>query len=106
VCSNKLLANVELILFLNKCDLLGAKLRSGTRLCKYVRSFGDRSNDLDTVTKYFRGKFSAILREHSPNPRKFYGFSTSVTDTSTTAGILAIVRDIALRGQLGKTGLV
>ena len=51
VCSNKLLANVELVLFLNKCDLLDAKLKSGIRLAKYVRSFGDRLNDLDTVTK-------------------------------------------------------
>lgn len=51
VCNNKLLAGVELVLFLNKCDLLEAKLKSGIRLAKYVRSFGDRSNDLDTVTK-------------------------------------------------------
>ncbi len=36
-----------------------------------------------------RGKFSAIHREYSPNPRKFYAFCTSVTDTSTTAGIIA-----------------
>jgi len=106
VCSNKLLANVELVLFLNKCDLLEAKLESGIRLAKYVRSFGDRSNDLDTATKYFRGKFSAILREHSPHPRKFYGFCTSVTDTSTTAGILAIVRDIVVREHLKKTRLL
>jgi len=106
VCTNKLLAGVELVLFLNKCDLLDAKLKSGIRLAKYVRSFGDRSNNLDTVTKYFRGKFSAILREHSPNPRKFYGFCTSVTDTSTTAGILAIVRDIVIREHLKKTRLL
>jgi hypothetical protein len=51
VCSNKLLAKVELVLFLNKCDLMEAKLKSGIRLAKYVRSFGDRSNDLDTTTK-------------------------------------------------------
>lgn len=31
VCSNKLLANVDLVLFLNKCDILDAKLRSGIR---------------------------------------------------------------------------
>lgn len=36
-----------------------------------------------------RSKFSAIQREHSPNPRKFYAFCTSVTDTATTAGIIA-----------------
>lgn len=106
VCSNKLLAGVELVLFLNKCDLLEAKLKSGIRLAKYVRSFGDRPNDLDSATKYFRGKFSAILREHSPQPRKFYGFCTSVTDTTTTAGILAIVRDIVIREHLRKTKLL
>ncbi len=31
VCSNKLLANVDLVLFLNKCDILEAKLNSGVR---------------------------------------------------------------------------
>lgn len=36
-----------------------------------------------------RSKFSAIHREHSPNPRKFYAFCTSVTDTTTTSGIIA-----------------
>lgn len=27
----------------------------------------------------FKAKFAAIQREYSPNPRKFYGFCTSVT---------------------------
>lgn len=51
VCSNKLLAHVELILFMNKCDILDAKLRSGIRLAKYLRSFGDRPNDLENAQK-------------------------------------------------------
>ena len=81
-------------------------------MAKYVRNYGDRPNDLDGVSKCgyrnatthalnwlftcihaatsdLRGKFSAIHREYSPNPRKFYSFCTSVTDTSTTAGIIA-----------------
>jgi len=36
-----------------------------------------------------KSKFSAIHREYSPNPRKFYAFCTSVTDTTTTSGIIA-----------------
>lgn len=32
VCSNKLLANVEIILFMNKCDIFQAKLDAGRRL--------------------------------------------------------------------------
>ncbi|PSR74405.1 hypothetical protein PHLCEN_2v9913, partial [Hermanssonia centrifuga] len=88
VCSNKLLERVELILFMNKCDILESKLRSGIRLAKYLRSFGDRPNDLESAQKYFRSKFSFIHREHSPLPRKFHGYFTSVTDASTTSGIL------------------
>ncbi|KAI0074990.1 G-alpha-domain-containing protein [Panus rudis PR-1116 ss-1] len=106
ICSNKLLAKVDLVLFLNKCDILDAKLRSGVRLAKYVRSFGDRSNDAETAEKYFRSKFSAIHREHSPIPRKFYGFCTSVTDTTTTMGILASVRDMVVREHLRASRLL
>lgn len=51
VCASKLLARTQIILFLNKCDLLDQKLKSGTRVRDYVRSFGDRSNDVDTVSK-------------------------------------------------------
>jgi len=99
-CSNKLLANVDLVLFLNKCDILEAKLKAGVRLAKYVRTYGDRPNDLDSASKCklwslfdmdfvcklvlndlsdFRSKFGAIHREYSPSPRKFYGWCTSVT---------------------------
>ncbi|PPQ87940.1 hypothetical protein CVT25_001125 [Psilocybe cyanescens] len=106
VCSSKLLANVDLVLFLNKCDILEKKLNSNIRLAKYVRSYGDRPNDLDSVSKYLRGKFSAIHREYSPNPRKFYAFCTSVTDTATTAGIIASVRDMVIRQHLKQSKLL
>ncbi|KAH7105091.1 G-alpha-domain-containing protein [Auriculariales sp. MPI-PUGE-AT-0066] len=79
ICQNKLLAGIELILFLNKMDILEAKLKAGVRLSKYVRNFGDRPNDVETAAKYFRSKFHAIHREYSPAARKFYAFTTSVT---------------------------
>ncbi|EAU82885.2 hypothetical protein CC1G_05507 [Coprinopsis cinerea okayama7 len=106
VCSNKLLANVDLVLFLNKCDILEKKLKDGVRLAKYVRSYGDRENTLDSVSKYLRSKFCAIHREYSPNPRKFYAFCTSVTDTATTAGIIASVRDMVIRQHLKQSKLL
>jgi len=106
ICSNKLLANVELVLFLNKCDILERKLNAGVRLAKYVRSYGDRENDVESVANYLRGKFSAIHREYSPNPRKFYVFLTSVTDTATTAGIIASVRDTVVRQHLKQSKLL
>ncbi|KAH9041509.1 G-alpha-domain-containing protein [Lactarius deliciosus] len=100
ICQNKLLAKVDLVLFLNKCDILQRKLDSGIRLARYVKSYDDRPNDMETASKYFRGKFSAIQRTYSPAPRRFYGYCTSVTESTTTAGILASVRDIVLRQNL------
>nr|GAT48866.1 guanine nucleotide-binding protein alpha-4 subunit [Mycena chlorophos] len=105
VCSNKLLANVDLVLFLNKCDILERKLNSGVKLSRYVRSYADRENTFDAVSQYLRGKFSAIHREYSPNPRKFYAFCTSVTDTTTTGGIIASVRDMVVRQHLKQSKL-
>ncbi|KAE9391741.1 G-alpha-domain-containing protein [Gymnopus androsaceus JB14] len=106
LCSNKLLANVDLVLFLNKCDILDTKLKAGVRMAKYVRSYGDRENTLDAVSSYLRSKFSAIHREYSENPRKFYAFCTSVTDTATTAGIIAAVRDMVIRQHLKQSKLM
>ncbi|KAI0026610.1 guanine nucleotide binding protein, alpha subunit [Vararia minispora EC-137] len=100
ICSNRLLAHVDLVLFLNKCDILQRKLDAGIPLARYVKSYGDRPNDVEAASKYFRTKFAAIQRASSPLPRKFYGFCTSVTDTASTSGILASVRDIVLRQNL------
>jgi hypothetical protein len=44
-------AKVELILFLNKCDLLAKKLEAGTRMAKFVPGFKDHPNNLEAVTK-------------------------------------------------------
>ncbi|VDC03814.1 unnamed protein product [Peniophora sp. CBMAI 1063] len=96
MCSNKLLANVDLVLFLNKCDILKRKLDNGVPLVRYVKSYGDRPNDVENACKYFLSKFGAIQRSSSPLPRKFYGFCTSVTDSVTTAGILASGKSTSL----------
>ncbi|EJD43347.1 G-alpha-domain-containing protein [Auricularia subglabra TFB-10046 SS5] len=106
ICQNKLLEHIELILFLNKMDILEAKLKAGVRLAKYVRNFGERPNEIETAAKYFRSKFHAIHREYSPQPRKFYCFTTSVTDVVQTSGILAAVRDIIIRQHLKESRLM
>ena len=69
--SNPLLAKVNVILFLNKCDLLQvgtsaychhvaipyilvvtqAKLDAGVRLSHHMYTYGDRPNDYDSVSK-------------------------------------------------------
>ena len=51
VVSNKLLVNVSIVLFLNKCDLLKAKLEKGVSLAYHMPSYRDRPNDYDSVSK-------------------------------------------------------
>ena len=51
ICSSKLIAEISIILFLNKVDLLQAKLNSGVQLSRYVTSYGDRPNDYASVSK-------------------------------------------------------
>ncbi|CCL98063.1 uncharacterized protein FIBRA_00057 [Fibroporia radiculosa] len=90
VTSNKLLANVNIILFLNKCDLLKRKLQAGVRLSHYMTSYEERSNDYDAIVNYFRRKFGVMHNLYSPNKsRECFIHFTSVTDTRRTHVIIS-----------------
>ncbi|GLB39277.1 putative G protein alpha subunit [Lyophyllum shimeji] len=52
ICSNKLLASVELILFLNKLDILNAKLEAGIQFSNYVKAYAGKPNDTKSVAKW------------------------------------------------------
>ncbi|KAF9000823.1 G-protein alpha subunit [Cyathus striatus] len=106
VCSSKLLGKATMILFLNKCDLLKRKLKSGVMLKDYLPNFGERSNDAATVVKYLREKFKDILKQRSPEPRVSYFYPTSVTDTKATSTTLKTVRDSILREHLKSADFV
>ncbi|KAF9529163.1 guanine nucleotide binding protein, alpha subunit [Crepidotus variabilis] len=106
VCSCKLLSRTQIILFLNKCDLLQAKLQRGVRIRDSVPSFGDRKNDLQTATKYFQQHFKEISRASSPVQRPFYVHLTSVIDTRSTAVTLGAVEESILREHLRRADLM
>jgi len=106
ICSSKLLEKATFILFLNKCDLLHRKLKSGVLVKRYLPSFGDRPNELEVVVKYFRGKFRDILRSESPIPRDSYIYPTSVTDTKATATTLGAVLGGIVRAHLKNADFV
>lgn len=101
VVSNKLLAHVSIILFLNKVDLLQAKLKSGVRLSHHMPRYGDRPNDYENVSSYFYNKFGSIHQTFSSNKeREFKIHLTAVTDTRRTATIIQNVRDIIITVNL------
>jgi len=105
IVANKLLCNVNIILFLNKCDLLQAKLDAGVRLNQHMVSYGDRPNDYDSISNYFRNKFGALHQSYTPNrERELYIHLTSVTDTRRTHTIISSVRDFILKSNLKMGG--
>ncbi|KAJ6539923.1 guanine nucleotide binding protein, alpha subunit [Mycena sp. CBHHK59/15] len=106
VCSCKLLARTQLVLFLNKCDLLQAKLMRGAKIRDSVPSFGDRRNDVATATRYFQQHFKEIQRTYSPVQRPFYVHLTSVIDTKSTAVTLGAVEESILRDHLRRADLM
>lgn len=50
VVANPLLNKTNLILFLNKCDIMKEKLASGVRFGRFITSYGDRLNDFEATS--------------------------------------------------------
>ncbi|KAJ6510993.1 G-protein alpha subunit [Mycena sanguinolenta] len=100
IVSSPLLAKTAFILLFNKKDVLQAHINAGVMVRKYVPSFGDRPNDVASVTKYFRDKFSAYHRKFSPEPRPFIFYETEAIDTKSTAIILGEVQEQIIRNHL------
>ncbi|KAL0579427.1 hypothetical protein V5O48_002598 [Marasmius crinis-equi] len=106
ICSTKLLSKTQLILFMNKCDLLKKKLKQGVLIRGSLTSYGDRPNEVMPFVKYLREKFKEILKANSPEPRGSYIYPTTVTDTQATAKTLESVRDGVLRENLVRSQLM
>ncbi|KAJ7445540.1 guanine nucleotide binding protein, alpha subunit [Mycena galericulata] len=106
IISNRLLEKANMILFLNKVDILQAKLASGIRLADYLPSYGRRPNDFDSASRYLKQHFSSILKQSSPVPRIFYCHLTNVIDTKSTTYVLAGIRDHLMRFNLKESHLI
>ncbi|KAJ4000650.1 guanine nucleotide binding protein, alpha subunit [Lentinula boryana] len=106
IVSNQLLQKTELILFLNKCDILKAKLESGIQFSKWVISYSDRPNTFEGTSKYMKKKFGTIHKNNSPTPRTFYCHFTSVTDIQSTFQILENVKDFIVRKSLADSHML
>ncbi|KAF9556123.1 heterotrimeric GTP-binding alpha subunit [Agrocybe pediades] len=100
ICGNKLLAHANIILFLNKKDVLAATLKAGVRIKSWVPTYGDLPNDVSSVTKYFKEKFRAYHKKFSPEPRPFLCHETSALDIKSMSVLLIGVRESILRQYL------
>ncbi|KAF8519463.1 guanine nucleotide binding protein, alpha subunit [Gautieria morchelliformis] len=106
IVSNKLLGKAEIILFLNKYDMLSQKIGAGVVFSKFVTSYKDRNN-AESVGRYLQRKFAALHKQRSSNPtRTIHSHFTSVTNKSSTAALIGYVRVTILRSHLGQTKLL
>lgn len=106
ICSNQLLKNIHLVLFLNKSDVLQTKLASGVRVSKYITSYGNRPNDFKSVVDYFRAHFLQVHRKNNEKKRVLYSHLTNAVDVKTTRDIICNVRDSIFRDYLKSAALV
>ncbi|KAI0288106.1 guanine nucleotide binding protein, alpha subunit [Russula brevipes] len=106
ICKSKLLTKVQLILFLNKCDILERKLARNVLLKQYIPTYGDRKNDMPTASKYLRKQFLKVARKHSPEPRHVYTFLTTAIDTRAMASTFGAIRVSILNDNLQSAELV
>ncbi|KAF7355994.1 hypothetical protein MVEN_00928800 [Mycena venus] len=103
VCSNKLLASVEFILFLNKVDILNRKIQSGVRFAEHVTSYRDRPNKPKEIIKYLSTKFVAMNQNYSPRKRKMHRHVTCAIDRKTTATVIDEIHGVILLNALTST---
>ncbi|KAF7307491.1 hypothetical protein MIND_00543600 [Mycena indigotica] len=106
IVASKLLQKTNVILFLNKIDIMHAKLASGIRLADFVDSYGRRPNDFDSASRYLKKQFNAILKQNSPAPRIFYCHLTNAIDTKSTKYVLAGIKDMLMRFHLQESHLI
>ncbi|KAI0635765.1 G-protein alpha subunit [Trametes polyzona] len=106
ICSNALLKRAHLVLFLNKTDVLRAKIASGIRVNKYITSYGDRANEYDAVVAYFKAHFTQVHRRNNENNRVLFTHLTSAVNTKAMQSIITDVRDSIFRGYLKSAALV
>ncbi|KAJ1556756.1 guanine nucleotide-binding protein subunit alpha [Cladochytrium tenue] len=100
VCSNRLLQDVSMILFLNKVDLFRRKIQT-TPLALYLPEYAGPEGDYAAAGNFLREQF--LLR----NPdRLTYCHFTTGTDTAHMSVIITAVKDIVITNSLKMVGLL
>lgn len=101
ICNSRWFRETSMILFLNKRDLFGDKLKK-VPLSKYFPDYtGD--NSFESASEFLQEQFESKNR----NPEKqIYTHITCATDTGNIAAVFNAVKDIIIRRSLNEAGLV
>ncbi|KAJ3999828.1 guanine nucleotide binding protein, alpha subunit [Lentinula boryana] len=110
ITTSRLLQNTTMVCFLNKCDILKRKLRSGIQFRNFVREYGNQPNDITPIVKFIKDRFRNIAIKYSITQRTTYIYTTSVTllkfHSTHTSTPLTLVRDSIFRENLASAKFV
>ncbi|KDR68446.1 hypothetical protein GALMADRAFT_231412 [Galerina marginata CBS 339.88] len=106
ICSNKILAGVEFVLFLNKLDILDAKLKSGVQFSSFVTSYTNKPNETKPVARYLLDVFVSLHQQYSPKRRKLHPHLTCAVDTKATSSIITRIQEVILVKILAQTNII
>lgn len=96
ICNSKWFASKDLILFLNKRDMLKRKLKEGISVKTHFPEFNGES-DFKSAVQFFILEFG----KRNKNPeRNIYTHVTCATDTKTMENVFDDIRDIILNAAL------
>ncbi|KAF7325102.1 hypothetical protein MKEN_00553300 [Mycena kentingensis (nom. inval.)] len=106
ITTNVLLKNAQLILLLNKTDILRRKLEVGIQIRDYITSYGNRPNNFATAAEYFRSHFLSAHKRKEIWKRPLFVHFTSMLDVQATQVIIASVEDRIMRRHIVQCGLM
>ncbi|KAI9349773.1 guanine nucleotide binding protein, alpha subunit [Obelidium mucronatum] len=103
ICNHPMFKKTAMLLFLNKTDLLKAKLeRNGTRIADYFPDF-EMSNDYKSACAYFSTKFEELNKY--PNEKHVYTYFMWATDHEQTRNVLDAVTTVLVNLLLKSVNL-
>jgi len=101
ICNSRWFRETSMILFLNKRDLFGEKIKK-VPLSNFFPDYGG-DNTFESCSEYLQEQFESKNR----NPDKqVYTHITCATDTANIAHVFNAVKDIIIRKSLNEAGLV
>ena len=96
IVNNERFANIPIILFLNKTDLLTDKIRY-SNISDYFPHFQGRPDDLSDVQSFILQMFDSRRRERS---RALFHHFTTAIDTENITSVFRAVKETILNGNL------
>ncbi|TRM57497.1 guanine nucleotide binding protein, alpha subunit [Schizophyllum amplum] len=106
LCSNRLLENVEFILFLNKLDILESKIKADVKFVDFVTSYRQRPNEAKHIAKYLLEVFKGLHVQHSPKKRVVHPHLICAIDTRATAAVITQIQEVILLKALSSTNII